>query len=240
MLVKTRGIVLSSIKYSESSIITKIYTDEYGMLSFIVRGVRKRKARMSASFFQPFTLLNLDINYKPKSNLQNIKEIGLEQRTDSLHTDVRKSTIALFLAEVLHKSLEEEQQDKGLFEFLQLTISFLDSMETSFANFHLIFLIQLSKYLGFYPSQSQSNQQEYFNMESGVFEANPYTDQFLNQELSDKLKELMRLSYIERGLLKLSSLQRRSLLSEMIRYYQLHLPGMGRISSQEVLESVFQ
>jgi len=240
MLVKTRGIVLSSIKYSESSIITKIYTDEYGMLSFIVRGVRKRKARMSASFFQPFTLLNLDINYKPKSNLQNIKEIGLEQRTDSLHTDVRKSTIALFLAEVLHKSLEEEQQDKGLFEFLQLTISFLDSMETSFANFHLIFLIQLSKYLGFYPSQSQSNQQKYFNMESGVFEANPYTDQFLNQELSDKLKELMRLSYIERGLLKLSSLQRRSLLSEMIRYYQLHLPGMGRISSQEVLESVFQ
>ena len=240
MLVKTRGIVLSSIKYSESSIITKIYTDEYGMLSFIVRGVRKRKARISASFFQPFTLLSLDINYKPKSNLQNIKEIGLEQRTDSLHTDVRKSTVALFLAEVLHKSLEEEQQDKGLFEFLQLTISFLDSMETSFANFHLIFLIQLSKYLGFYPSESKSNQQEYFNMESGVFEANPYSDQFLNLELSAKLKELMRLSYIERELLKLSSSQRRSLLSEMIRYYQLHLPGMGRISSQEVLESVFQ
>ena len=210
------------------------------MLSFIVRGVRKRKARISPSFFQAFTVLNLDINYKPKSNLQNIKEIGLEQRTDSLHSDVRKSTIALFLAEVLHKSLEEEQQDKGLFEFLQLTISFLDSMEDSFANFHLIFLVQLSKYLGFYPSKTQSIEHNYFNMESGVFESNPYSNQFLNQELSGKLKELMKLSYINRDLLQISARQRSSLLSELIRYYQMHLPGMGRISSQEVLESVFQ
>jgi len=162
MLVKTRAIVLNSIKYSESSIITKIFTEEFGMLSFIVHGVRKRKARMPASFFQAFTLLDLDINYKPKSNLQNIKEISLSQRTDALHSDVRKSTIAIFLAEVLHKSLQEEQQDKDLFEFLQLTISFLDSMESAFGNFHLIFLIQLSKYLGFYPSESSSTKQEYF------------------------------------------------------------------------------
>jgi len=240
MLVKTRAIVLSSIKYSESSIITKIYTEEYGMLSFMVRGVRKRKARMPASFFQAFTLLDLDINYKPKSNLQNIKEVGLYQRTDSLHTDIRKSTIAIFLAEILHKSLEEEQQDKGLFEFLQLTINFLDSMEGGFANFHLIFLIQLSKYLGFYPSNSNNNNLEYFNMESGIFESNPYSDQFLNQDLSAKLKELMEISYLNRDLLIITNAQRRKLLGEIIRYYQLHLPGMGQISSKEVFEGIFQ
>lgn len=239
MLVKTRGIVLSSIKYSESSIITKIYTEEFGMLSFMVRGVRKRKARISASFFQPFTILDLDINYKPKSNLQNIKELGLAQRTDSLHSDVRKSTLALFLAEVLHKSLEEEQQDQGLFEFLQLTIDFLDSMESSFGNFHLIFLLQLSKYLGFYPSEGNSNQITYFNMEAGTFETNPYHDQFLNVELSNKLIDLMKLSYLERDLITLSSKLRSDLLDELIRYYQLHLPGMRRISSKDVLTGVF-
>ena len=239
MLAKTRAIVLSSIKYSESSIITKIYTEEYGMLSFIVRGVRKRKARMSASFFQAFTLVDLDINYKPKSNLQNIKEISLNERTDSLHTDVRKSTIALFLAELIHKSLEEEQQDKGLFDFLQISIRFLDSMEDSFGNFHLIFLLQLSKYLGFYPNETHKSNQDYFNMESGQFESNPYSDQFMNSEYTAILKKLMNLSYVERDLLNISNLQRRKLLSEIIRYYQLHLPGMGRIASQEVLESVF-
>ena len=239
MLVKTRGIVLSSIKYSESSIITKIYTEEFGMLSFMVRGVRKRKARISASFFQAFTLLDLDINYKPKSNLQNIKELSLSQRTDSLHSDVRKSTLALFLAEILHKSLEEEQQDQGLFEFLQLTIEFLDSMEASFGNFHLIFLLQLSKYLGFFPSEQKTNQESYFNMESGTFEANPYHDQFLNEEQSSKLSDLMKLSYLERELVQLTAKQRSQLLDELIRYYQLHLPGMGRISSKDVLTGVF-
>jgi len=240
MLVKTRGIVLNSIKYSDSSIITKIYTEEFGLLSFIVRGVRKRKARMPASFFQAFTLVDLDINYKSKSNLQNIKEIGLAQRTDSLHSDIRKSTIALFLSEVLYKSLEEEQQDKALFEFLQLTISFLDSMDSSFANFHLVFLLQLSKHLGFYPNEIIKNRDDYFNMESGTFETEPFSDQFLDQELSAKLKALLKLSYLERDLLKLSSEQRRKLLTALIQYFQLHLPGMGRISSQEVLESVFQ
>lgn len=240
MLVKTRGIVLNSIKYSDSSIITKIYTEEFGLLSFIVRGVRKRKARMPASFFQAFTIVDLDINYKSKSNLQNIKEIGLAQRTDSLHSDIRKSTIALFLAEVLHKSLEEEQQDKALFEFLQLTISFLDSMESSFSSFHLVFLLQLSKHLGFYPNESMIDRGDYFNMESGVFEAEPFSEHFLDQELSAKLKALLKLSYLECGLLKLSGDQRSKLLIALIQYYQLHLPGMGRISSQEVLESVFQ
>ena len=240
MLQKTRGIVLNSIKYSESSIITKIYTEEFGMLSFMVRGVRKRKARISASFFQAFTILNLDISYKPKSNLQNIKEVSLAQRTDSMHSDVRKSTIAIFLAEILHRSLEEEQEDKGLFEFIQLTISFLDSLETAFGNFHLIFLLQLSKYLGFYPSVPDSGRAIYFNMESGRFEENPYHDQFLNTELSTKLTELMTVSYLERDLVKLNGEQRSELLDKMIQYYQLHLPGMGRISSKKVLEGVFQ
>ena len=240
MLLKTRGIVLSSIKYSESSIITKIYTEEIGMLSFLIRGVRKRKARIPASFFQAFTLLDLDINYKSKSSLQNIKEVSLYQRTDSLHSDVRKSTIAIFLAEVLHKSLEDEQQENGLYDFLLLTITFLDSMDTSFGNFHLIFLLQLSKYLGFYPSKSNFDQQNYFNMESGTFEANPYHDQFLNIELTSLLKKVMKLSYMERDNMKITTKQRRNLLGELIRYYQLHLPGMGRISSKDVLEGVFQ
>jgi len=239
MLHKTQGIVLNSIKYSESSIITRIYTEEFGLLSFIVRGVRKRKSRMPSSFFQAFTIVQLDISYKPKSNLHNIREISLAQRTDHLHSDIRKSSIALFLSELLHKSLEEEQQDKGLYEFLKLSITFLDSVDNSFANFHLIFILQLSKYLGFYPNNAISERQDYFNMESGNFEENPFHDQFLNQEQSTQLKRLMQLSYLERDNLIINNKERRALLAELIRYYQLHLPGLGKISSLEVLESVF-
>jgi len=240
MLEKTQGIVLNSIKYSDSSIITRIYTQEFGLLSFLVRGVRKRKARMPASFFQPFTILNLDISYKPKSNLQNIREVTLAHRTDELHTDIRKSTIAIFLAEVLYKSLEEEQQDKGLFDFLELSITFLDSMESSFANYHLIFLLQLSKYLGFYPNQNTERRNIYFNMESGHFEANPFHNQFLNEQQSEHLKNLMQISYLERKSFQLNGKQRKELLNQLIRYYQLHLSGMGEIKSREILESVFE
>lgn len=240
MLQKTQGVVLNSIKYSESSIITRIYTQELGLLSFLVHGVRKRKARIPASFFQPFTILNLDISYKPKSNLQNIKEVTLAQRTDELHTDIRKSTIALFLAEVLHKSLEEEQQDKGLFEFLELSITFLNSMESSFANFHLIFLLQLSKYLGFYPDQNTVRGNRYFNMESGLFEANPFHNQFLDESQSELLKTLMQISFLERESFRINAKERKELLNQLIRYYQLHLSGMNEIKSQKVLETVFE
>ena len=239
MLQKTRGIVLNSIKYSETSIITKIYTEEFGLLSFLVRGVRKRKARIPASFFQAFTLLQLDINYKSKSNLQNIREVNLEERTDELHSDVFKTTIAIFLSELIYKSLEEDQQDKALFEFIHLSISFLNTTESSSTNFHLIFLLQLSKYLGFYPSSTFSADQKYFNMESGLFEVSPYHDLFLNEELSGLLKQLMNQSYITGNQLKLTGKQRRYLLDELIRFYQLHLPGLGNISSKKVLESVF-
>jgi len=240
MLQKTQGIVLSSIKYSESSIIARIFTEDFGKLSFLVHGVRKNKSRMPASLFQSFTLVQLDINYKNKSKLHNIREISVAQRTDFLHSDIRKSTIALFLAEILHKSLEENQQDQGLFDFIKLSITFLDSVEKSYANFHLIFLIQLSKYLGFFPNQMQAAKFDFFDMESGTFESKPHHDQFLNRRQSLQLKKLMQLSYLEREDLSISNSERRELLKELIRYYQLHLPGLGKISSLEILESVFE
>ena len=122
--------------------------------------------------------------------------------------------------------------DKGFGHCTSLT-------DAPFGNFHLIFLIQLSKYLGFYPSESNSTKQEYFNMESGSFEGNPYSEQFLSLKSTTILKSLMKLSYLDRDLLKITSSERRQLLSEIIRFYQLHMPGMGQITSQEVLESVF-
>ena len=238
MLVKTKGIVLNTIKYSDSSIICRIFTEEYGLLSFIIHGVRKRKARHSASFFQPFTILEIDLNYKAQSGLQNIREVSIAQHTSGLHSDIRKSTIALFLSEILYKSLREEEQDKSLFEFLRLSIDFLDSVETSFTNFHLIFLVQLSKYLGFYPSTNVK--EEFFNMQSGNFDNRISHEQFLDTEESRTLKKLMNTSFLERENLKIESSHRRKMLSKLIEYYQIHIPGMGKISSREVLESVFQ
>ena len=238
MLVKTKGIVLNTIKYSDSSIICRIFTEEYGLLSFIIHGVRKRKARYSASFFQAFTILQIDLNYKARSGLQNIREVSIAQHTTKLHSDIRKSTVALFLSEILYKSLREEEQDKALFEFLRLSIDFLNSVESSFANFHLIFLLQLSKYLGFYPSASIN--EEFFNMQSGSFDTQISHEHFLDSEESQILKKLMKTSFFERENLKIENLQRRKILSKLIEYYQIHIPGMGKISSREVLESVFQ
>lgn len=237
MLVKTEGIVLNNIKYSESSIIARIYTKEFGLLSFLIRGVRKRKSRFPASFFQPFSLLSLDISYKQKSGLQSVREISVAGHTPQLHSDIRKSTIALFLAEMVYKSLQEEEQDVQLFDFLKLSIEFLDSVEESFENFHLIFLMQLTRFLGFAPDSN--HQADYFNMASGSFVYEPTSGHVLDKAPSAIIKALTKISYLERSRLNISATDRRMLLESIVEYYHLHLPGMSRISSLEVMEAVY-
>ena len=248
MFVSTQAIVLRTYKYSESSIIAKLYTQEAGLLSFIVHGVRKKKSRYPASFFQALQIIQVEIQLKQKYKLHHIKEISLAKSLYHVHSNVFKSSISLFLAEILTKTIQEEEANSVLFNFLKNSIEFLeDEDEKNISNFHLVFLLDLSRHLGFYPKNNYSLEKTIFNLKTGEYESiihpnsmhNELLDYQIKNETSFALHQLLESNYSAMTSVKLSTKNRRSLLAEIIRFYQFHLPEMGNIQSLEVLEAVF-
>lgn len=237
---KTIAVVLKTYKYSETSIIAKMYTEKYGLLSFMVHGVRKKKSKYPAAFFQPLQMLNLEIRYKEKSNLHSIKDMSLATGMYEIQSDIIKSSIALFLAEVLFKTIKEEEANNKLYEFIFNSISFLEEADTeAITNFHLVFLIGLSRHLGFYPNNNYHEMAQYFNLESGEFESRYIEQIYLDVNLSFILHELMATNYVNMHQAKLKLADRRQLLKALITFYQHQLPEMGSIQSLDVLETVF-
>jgi len=240
MLHKTKGIILSHLKYGDTSVVATIYTEALGRKSFLVQGVYKKKAKFHSSFFQPFTLLELEIDSNPRRELQRIKEINLYP-FHSLPFDVTKSTIALFLSEILYKTLKEEEPNPPLFEYLFHAIQFLDMKETGIANFHLVFLVNLTKYLGFYPLQNYSEVENLFDPVNGKF-SQSLTSSSVNSDrvLSQWVHQLLNISFEDMELLQLNHQTRNSLLKLIIEYYNLHLGGLTNVKSLPVLQSIFE
>ena len=169
MIQSTRGIVLHSFKYGETGIICNIYTETHGKVAFLVQGARKHKAKLKANLFQPFFLLDLEIYYKEKRQLQKIKEARNAHPFETILYDNSKRSIAIFLAEVLNKTVQTEEADPQLFEFIYNHIKILDIKEKGLANFHLSFLIQLTKFLGFYPQNNFNAENKFFDFKHGFF-----------------------------------------------------------------------
>ena len=151
MIHKTRGIVLHQLKYSETSLIVKIYTERLGLQTYLVKGARSKRSAFSSSHFQPMTLLDLVVYHREKNEIQHLKEAEISEPFHSISSDLRKSTIALFLSEVLMKALNDGEANDELFTFMASSLDFLDMQEEGIEYFHLFFLSRLSLYLGFYP-----------------------------------------------------------------------------------------
>lgn len=240
MNIKTEAIVLKTYKYSETAIIAKIYTKERGLLSFMVHGVRKKKSKFRPAFFQVLQALNLEITYKEKSNLNNIKEVNILNNYTELHTNIYKSTIAQFIGEIIFKSIQEQEINTNLFNFINNSTNILDEMpENEIGNFHIIFLINLSRFLGFYPHNNMGTGKKYFCIETGEFEIIETNSKYFSSIQSQKLSDLIKCNYSNMYEVKLSATERSLLLHGIIRFYQTQLPEMGEIQSLDVLEVIF-
>ena len=240
MNIKTEALVLRTYKYSETAIIAKIYTKERGLLSFMVHGVRKKKSKFRAAFFQILQQLSLEINYKDNSKLNTLKEVNILVNYTDLHTNIYKSTIAQFIGEVIFKSVQEQENNSSLFDFLQNSVTVLDEMsDNEIGNFHLVFLLNLSRYLGFYPHNNYGTKCKYFCAETGEFEFIITNIKYFGLENSTILHELLKCNYSNMYDIKLSSAKRKLLLYGILRFFQIHMPEMGDIKSLEVLEEIF-
>ena len=236
MLVKTKAIVISSIKFQEKSLIIKCFTLSDGLKSYFVRDAfSSRKSNQKIAYFQLFSILEIEAIHKNKGTLENFKEIKLATPFQTIHSDVIKSTIVLFLAEMMHYSIHEEEKNEALFTYLETALLWLDAHE-DMANFHLIFLLEATKYLGFYPDISDANF-PFFEMTEGIF--TPFNAiSSLSEHETSLFKKLLMLKF-DANQKTFHSIERQLLLKILIDYYSFHLEGFRRPKSLDVLKEVF-
>lgn len=239
MLVTTKGIVLHTLKYSDSSIIVKIYTEVLGIQSFLLNGIRSSKSKIKIGLFQPLSLLDLVVDHKNNVGLQRIKDVKIAQPLYSIYSNFSKNAIAFFISEVLYKSLKEETPNQHLFDFLRHSILFLEVEEKDFLNFHLHFLAEYTEYLGFYPQIPTTFTPSFFDLKLGGFtKTEPNHSFFLSKEYSKLLYHLFISSQTHSKTITLSSIERRVLIQAFINYYELHLTSFHSIKSHQVLEQL--
>jgi DNA repair protein RecO (recombination protein O) len=223
MLRKTRGIVITYTRYRESSLIVKTYTEEFGMHTCIINGVRSKSSKNKIALFQPLTLLDLVIYYKP-DGLSRISEVRCSYPYKTLSADSRKSAIAFFINEVLHKTLQEETSNYPLFNFLESSLRFLDESREHYENFHLIFLLKLSSFLGFNPEQLE--------------DLMPGEVSVLNEGEENIYKAVLRGNYESR--ISMNNQTRRKLLDALLKFFSAHVSNFEKLNSLPVLQEVMK
>ena len=237
---KTRAIVLHSLRYGETRLIVTLYTEQFGRQSYIINSGRSSKSRGNISMFQPLSLLNLDVVHKSSRELQFIKEAGILIPLTSIATRVVKSTVALFMAEVIYRLIREHEQNPDLFEFIFQSVVWLENHSEGLNNFHLYFLVNLSRFIGLEPDNNYNAINTFFDMEQGKYVSRqPIHSHFFDQSGSKILYQVQTGKSSECAALRIDNLNRRKLLMGMIEFYDIHLGGMNKLKSLDVLNEVF-
>jgi len=239
MLLSTKGIVIKQTKFSDSGVVVKIFTEELGVQSFFVRGLQSRKSKTKAAMFQPLTMLDMVVSYSDNKSLHNIKEVAVWYAYQSVTENMIKRTLLFFINELLHKSLKEESENRDLFNWILNALVWLDLAENDFVNFHLIFMMQLSMFLGFYPKKEPSGNFKIFNMQDGIFCNNlPIHPYYVTGDTAIILGQIQKTKFEDSGKINLNNKSRKIILETLINYYKIHIPSFGEIKSLEVLSVV--
>ena len=246
MLVKTEAIVLHALKYGEGRLIVDMFTREQGRLSFIVPLPKSERAKIKKQYLQPLTLLTLEADVRQQVQLQKLRDAALLSPLSSLLSDPKKLSIGLFVSEFLYHALKGEQRNEPLFDYVLSSLQWLDgaavptesSGKAGFANFHLVFLMRLTRFLGFYPNLEDEG--EYFDLRGATFCSFPpvHRDFLLPQE-AGRIRLLMRMDYTTMHLFRLSRTERNRILELLLLYYRLHLPAFPELRSVSVLQELF-
>ena len=238
MQVTTKAIVLSSLKYGDTSLIVKAFTASDGIKSYLVKGVlASKKGKIKTAYFQPLMQLELSANHKNKGTLESIREARVNYHYQTLHTDMAKSAMTLFLSEMLGNSIFEEERNEGLFHFLEASLQWLDT-HGDISNFHLFFLLGLTKYLGFYPDTTDGNA-PYFDLQEGGFIQTASLNPMISGGNLNYLKKFLGINFDAIHTIKMKKTNRQELLESLVLYFELHLQGFRKPKSLAILNEVF-
>lgn len=238
MQVTTKAIILTSLKYGDTSLIVRAYTASDGLKSYMLKGVlSSKKGKLKAAYFQPLSQLEIVANHRNKGTLESIREARVNYSYRTVHNDIAKNAMTLFLAEMLSYSILEEEINPPLFEFLEASFQWLD-MNDEIANFHCYFLIQLTKYFGFYPDSSALHA-ACFDLFEGGFTDTPSLHPVLTGENLGYFKSFLGIHFDAIHTIKMNKTNRQELLQSLVLYYELHLQGFRKPKSLAVLNEVF-
>lgn len=241
MLTKTEAVVLRTIRYGDQTMIADLLTREYGRLSFAVRVSSSAKAKVKRQLFQPSALISVEFDYRQRIGVQKMKSAGILHPYLTIPTNPYKVSLAIFLTEFLCYATRSEQRNVLLFDYIRAGMEWLDGCTSSFANFHIVFMLRLSHLLGFYPNVETSSDSRFFDLRSGCFVAErPSHLDFLMPEEASRIALIMRMNYPTMHLFAMSHDERNRCLDIILRFYRLHIPGFPELKSLEVLRELFR
>lgn len=236
---KGRGVVLHTLKYGDSSMVVYLLTDTGGRRSYMVQGVRSRGKNSKLALFQPMFPVEFEGLESPRHQMHRFKEVRSGFLLQSVPFDVRKSTMALFMAEVLYRLVRESEPNQALFDFVWNSVGALDSLEEGVANFHLWFLANLSRFLGFCPGNDYTPG-DWFDVREGLYtKTQPSHVSFMNRECACVLRDMMACDVRCLAEIGLNRTQRVEFLDAVLVYYGYHLDAVSAVQSVRILREVF-
>ena len=246
MLVKTEAIVLHSFKLGDTKLVVDMFTREVGRLSFVVSVPKTSKGSLKKQYFQPMTLLAVECDVRQRVQLQKLKDARLLSAYSSIPFSPEKLALSLFVAEFLYYALRAEQQHVALFSYVCDSMLWLDMATAGYANFHLTFLMRLSRFLGFYPNLEVRGEGRevrgdmFFDLREGQFcTSAPMHRDFLQPDDARRIHTLMRMDFPTMHLYRLSRQERNRILDVLLHYYQLHIPQFPELKSLSVLQELW-
>ena len=236
---KARGIVLGTLKYGEKGVIAHLLTDVCGRQSYMIQGVRPTAKGSKMALLQPMFTLEFEGLTSTKMSMHRMKDAVPGMVLQSTPFDVRKSTMALFMAEVLYRLIKESEECSGLFDFVWGSVAALDAREEGIANFHLWFLANLSRPLGFSPD-NEYIEGAWLDIRDGHFTPNALIPSFaLSPENARILHDMLECDVRYLGEIGLNRTERVEFLEAMLKYYNYHLDSIRNVESIRVLKEVF-
>lgn len=240
MEIKSKAIVLRMVKYGDGQAIVDLFTRERGRTSFICRLPKGGRSKVKVQFFQPLSLLEVVYDDRTTRNLQRFRDIRLSQPFFSIPFHPDKVALALFVAEFLCYALRDEQRDEPLYDYVESSVAWLDNVEERYANFHLVFMLRLSRFIGFFPNLTDADRGEWFDLRNGLFTpTRPLHGDYLAPEEASKIKGLMRMTFENMRFFRMNSDERNRCTDIILYYYRLHVPNFPELKSLPVLRELF-
>lgn len=234
------GIVMHVLKYSDKNSIAHIYTDVRGRMSFLVPQGNTRAAHMRNAMFMPLSIIEFEARIAPGRDLASLKDVKTVHQLASIYADPAKSAIAMFISELLTRTIQESERNSQLWQYLYQSILLLNSIEHGIANFHICFLYNLGAFLGIQPDTGTYHDGYWFDMENGVFTPmRPPHSHVLSPKEAAAMITISRMSFSNLHRFKLSHTQRNDILDTALRYFQLHNSTVGTMRSPDILRQLF-
>ena len=240
MLIKTKAIVLHTLRYGEQKMIVHLLSETEGRLSVIIRLPTTQRGKLKKQLFQPMNIIEAEIDVRPKSELHHLRDVRLLSPYVSLPFHPQKMAIALFLAEFIYYSTREETLNAPLYQYIENSLRWLDACQTSVANFHLVFMMRMSRFIGFYPNIDDYRPGDFFDLRMASFTTTPPAHpDFLNPVDAAHISTLLRMNYETMHLFRMSRHDRNRIVEVLTLYYRLHVSAFPELQSLAVMKELW-